>query len=169
MVGIVRKSRITTQYEREAAHNRRYHERVVHFELLSSASGTTSVLAHALHSLEHHHRITANDLNSVSSCTMSSWPTYCLTNWPARTFSPFGFSSSASSRTRFRKTYTFISIAPRLSDELHHTSYPRSVPMTLRLPFSWTKTRFSRYCIRFWVRAEVRLLSGTQLTFLSSG
>lgn len=27
-----------------------------------------------------------------------------------------------------------------------NTSYPRKTPITFRLPFSWTKSRLSRYC-----------------------
>jgi hypothetical protein len=47
-----------------------------------------------------------------------------------------------------------------------HTSYPRRTPMTLRLPFSCTKMRFSRYFFKLATRCLYRWDS---LTFFNSG
>jgi len=75
-----------------------------------------------------------------------------ITHMPSRTFSLLGFCSVASSRTMLRKTF-FPRVVSRLlrggtvgRARERHTSYPLSVPMTLREPLSWTSTRLSRYC-----------------------
>lgn len=94
----------------------------------------------------------------VTSSITTEFP--LMTTIPILTFSPPAFSSTASSRTMFRntcsrrrKTLARRSINSLSSDILvvsmetegELTSYPLSTPMTFRLPFSWTKSRLSRY------------------------
>lgn len=73
------------------------------------------------------------------------------TTMPSLAFSPPSFSSTASSKTMFRKTCG-LGLAKYIRSHTrgHNspTSYPRRTPVTLRLPFSWTNRRLSRYCGR---------------------
>jgi hypothetical protein len=62
------------------------------------------VLVHAFQCFQHDDRVTANDLERISLLWCDVGDGNERTTWPILTFSPPAFSSTASSRTMFRKT-----------------------------------------------------------------